>query len=79
MPTDDYAAIQRQAASFGSPFFCALGRASAGKRSLAFIDSRKDCAEDCWDVLIDAVEACLAQNRNNADTFEELPVYRSLV
>jgi hypothetical protein len=30
-------------------------------------------------VIVDAVEAYLAQNRNNADTFETLPVYRSLI
>ncbi len=84
----------------------------AGRRSLAFIDAKADCGEDCWDVvvdfmhasqwqdlnvtfsayqnmrdqgfpknsnIVDAVEAYRLQNINNATTFDDLPVYRSLV
>lgn len=84
----------------------------AGKRSLTFIDSHKECAVDCWDILVDfmhasqwqdlhmsrskyqnmrnagfpksivivdALEAYTAQNKNNTDAVAERPVYRSLV
>jgi hypothetical protein len=85
---------------------------NAGKRSLAFIDSQKECGENCWDhivdfmhasqwqsldvnyssyqnmrnqgfpksiVIIDAVEVYIAHSKNNAVSFKELPIYRSLV
>jgi len=86
--------------------------AAAGKRSLAFIDEKNNCKDNCWNrivdfmhasqwqglyasdsnyqnmrnhgfpqsvEIIDAVEAYLAQNTNNADTFVILPEYRSIV
>ncbi len=86
--------------------------AAAGKRSLTYLDSQKDCGAKCWDVIVDfmhasqwqdltvsyssyqnmraqgfpentaivdAVESYRAQNINNASTFVELPIYRSLI
>ena len=85
---------------------------AAGKRSMEFINQKKNCEDNCWNrivdfmhasqwqglyasdssyqnmrsqgfpqsvAIIDAVEAYLAQNTNNADTFVILPEYRSLV
>ncbi|NNC38885.1 MAG: hypothetical protein HKO02_15610 [Hyphomonadaceae bacterium] len=84
----------------------------AGKRSLAFLESQKDCGENCWNIIVDfmhasqwqdlrvsyssyqnmrnqgfpksivitdAVEVYIAHSTNNAVSFDELPIYRSLV
>jgi hypothetical protein len=86
--------------------------ADAGKRSLAYLDNPQDCADHCWDLIVDfmhasqwqnlkvshssyqnmrnqgfpksilivdAVEVHIAHSNNNAISFEELPLYRSLV
>ncbi len=37
---------------------------NAGKRSLAFIDSQEDCAENCWYLLVDFLHASQWQDLN---------------
>ena len=41
--------------------------ADAGKRSIAFIDSQTECAEACWDLLVDFMHASQWQDIKESD------------